>query len=73
MAKVAVNEQAYQGYLIKKNWQCSLSPTGGHHWLSRDAEEFVCKYCGEIRKMAADYVYNSSPFKKKDKNDKKNQ
>ena len=63
MAKIAANEQAYQGYLIKKNWQCSSSPTGGHHWLSRSSDEFICKYCGEIKIMVPEYVYNN-PFRK---------
>ena len=65
MEKIAVNEQSYQEYLKKDTWKCPTSPTGGHHWVSRSEQVFVCKHCGEIKDMPIPIPENQFCLRKK--------
>ena len=64
MEKIAVNEREYQEYLIKKNWKCPTSNTGGHHWIASVGQNFTCKFCGEIKEMLIPIPENSFHLRK---------
>ncbi len=48
-------------------WQCSLSPSGAHHWLIDDSGWGQCKYCGEERhfaKLLSDHSANANRYER---------
>jgi len=49
--KIAINERSFQEYLLKDTWKCTESFTGGHYWIAKEGQEFICNFCGEIRDM----------------------
>lgn len=66
MSKIAYNEMAYQEYLVKKNWKCPTSSTGGHYWVNGIGQNFMCKFCGEIKDMPVpvpEYKYHGGKKK----------